>query len=907
MRYRQLVGLTGLLLGLLGAIGLDQARPVMAQTHPAEVKLTAADRLVQQGNQQFQTSQFEAAIASWSQALALLRANPNRLTESQALGNLGLAYGAMGDYPKAIDYHEQRLAIARAINDQYGEGQALGNLGVAYQLLSDYPRAIAYFEQSLGLGRSIQKPDLAGNALGNLGNIYIQLGQYDTAITYLTQHLTLAKTMHDRHGEGQAIGNLGWVYKLLGDYPKAVNYVEQRLAIMRELGDRAAESGSLNNLSAIYISQGNYAKAIDYAEQSLTIARSIKDISTESIILGNLGGIYDRLGNHRKAIEYQEVSLTIARQINDRNGEATSLNSLGLSYDALADYPRAIATYQTSLVIAREIKDRAGEGNTLGNLGLVYFNQGQYDQAIIHHEQSLAIAREIKDPEGESKSLGNLGLTYKAMGNFTKAIEYQKQALVIAQALSSPDSEGAARANLGITFYQSNRLSEAEPLLRSAIARFESMRTGLTDANKVSLADTQNLTYQFLQATLVQQNRLEAALEVAERGRGRAFAELLAMRLQNKSIAAIQKIAQAPDIAAIRRIAKTQNATLVEYTLVYGDLYIWVIKPNGEIKFHRSALDPKLSIGKLVANMRNEIGVRGRIAQVAQVTEPRFETGSETGNLTALYQLLIAPIAAELPSDPNQRVVFLPQGELFLVPFAALQDAQGKYLIEHHTISTAPSIQTLDLTRTKTQPVPANATALVVGDPTMPLFGGQALSALPGARAEAIAIAKILNTQPLMGNQATKAAVLTQMATANWVHLATHGLLDTVAGEVPGAIALAPSGKDSGLLSAGEIFDLKLTADLVVLSACDTGRGQITGDGVVGLSRSIVAAGVPSVVVSLWAVSDDSTSDLMRDFYRHLQTHPNKAQALRQAMLSTMQQYPDPSDWAAFSLIGASE
>jgi CHAT domain-containing protein len=276
-------------------------------------------------------------------------------------------------------------------------------------------------------------------------------------------------------------------------------------------------------------------------------------------------------------------------------------------------------------------------------------------------------------------------------------------------------------------------------------------------------------------------------------------------------------------------------------------------------------------------------------------------------HLAELHRLLIAPIVADLPRDPLQPVVFLPQGELFLVPFAALKDAQGKYLIEQHTISTAPSIQTLELTHAQARSVPQNPQVLVVGDPTMPLVPGLSLPPLPGARREAIAIAKILNTQPLIGDQATKATVLKQMPTANLIHLATHGLFDTVAGEVPGAVALAPSGPDNGLLSAGEIFDLKLKADLVVLSACDTGQGAITGDGVAGLSRSLVAAGVPSVVVSLWAVNDDSTSVLMNDFYRNLKMNPNKAKALRQAMLTTMQQYPNPVDWAAFTLIGESD
>lgn len=233
------------------------------------------------------------------------------------------------------------------------------------------------------------------------------------------------------------------------------------------------------------------------------------------------------------------------------------------------------------------------------------------------------------------------------------------------------------------------------------------------------------------------------------------------------------------------------------------------------------------------------------------------------------HQFLIQPVADLLPTDPEARVIFIPQGPLFLIPFPALQDANGKYLIEKHTILTAPAIQVLQLTNQQWLRA-IGKDMLVVGNPTMPnvptALGEppQPLAPLPGAEQEAIEIARLLNTKPITGNQATKAAILQQMPKAGMIHLATHGLLDDfTGGGVPGAIALAPSGKDNGLLTANEILDLKLVANLVVLSACDTGRGRITGDGVIGLSRSLISAGVPSVVVSLWQVPDEPTASLL--------------------------------------------
>jgi CHAT domain-containing protein len=320
------------------------------------------------------------------------------------------------------------------------------------------------------------------------------------------------------------------------------------------------------------------------------------------------------------------------------------------------------------------------------------------------------------------------------------------------------------------------------------------------------------------------------------------------------------------------------------------------------VVFRRGDLKPLLqkqntTLEGFVTTSRNELIVR------------------PTQRLKQLYTLLVQPIADLLPTDPNDRVIFVPQGALFLVPFTALQNENGKYLIEQHTIQTVPAIQVLDLTHQRRRQVLGTAKdVLIVGNPTMPSVAPNLgekpmpLSQLPNAEQEAKAIATLLNTKALIGNQATKSSLVQQMPNARMIHLATHGLLNDFTGlGVPGAIALAPSSSDDGLLTASEILNLKLNAELVVLSACNTGRGRITSDGVIGLSRSLISAGVPSLIVSLWSVPDAPTAELMIEFYRRLQQNPDKAQALRSAMLTTMKQHPRPSDWAAFTLIGEAE
>jgi CHAT domain-containing protein len=446
-------------------------------------------------------------------------------------------------------------------------------------------------------------------------------------------------------------------------------------------------------------------------------------------------------------------------------------------------------------------------------------------------------------------------------------------------------------------------------------------------AQTASSLETQAQTFGNLQQSLVVQNKPNAALEIAERARARAFVELLQRRLSPNSQE--QVTITPPTIEQIKQTAREQKATLVEYSIIYdefqvtgkqqtkqSELFIWVVQPSGEVSLRRVDLKPlwqkqNTTLSDLVASTRNSIGLN------PGSTTSNVEKSQNQG-LQQLYQLLIQPIADLLPTDPNARVVFIPQASLFLVPFAALQDASGNYLIEQHSILTAPSIQVLQLTRQQRQRLGngeggmASGEFLVVGNPTMPSVPPkpgerpQQFINLPGAEQEAKAIAPLLNTQALTGKEATKAAILQRMPRARIIHLATNAIADQERG-MGSAIALAPSGNDNGLLTAEEILDLKLNAELVVLSGCNTGLGRITGDGVIGLGRSFIAAGVPSVIVSLGYVSDEATAFLMTEFYRNLSSTPDKAQALRSAMLTTMKKYPNPLDWGAFTLIGEAQ
>ena len=790
-----------------------------------------------------------------------------------------------------------------------------------------------------------------------------QTSQVQAAIQSFQQALTTYREIKDRRGEGAALVGLGTAYSAQGDSTQGIEYLQQGLAIARELNHRQLEELAQEILSIVQrpnnprkaqadrlLQQGiqqyqtsQFRAALQSWEQALTIYQEIKDRKGERNALGNLGEAYRSLGDYQKAIEYQQQGLAIAREIGDREGEGQSLGNLGIAYYFLGDYQKAIEYHQQRLAIAREIGDRSGEGSSLGNLGIAYYSLGDYQKAIEYLQQRLAIAREIGDREGEGAALGNLGLAYDSLGDYQKAIDYQQQSLAIARKIGDREGEGAALNNLGLALQKQGNLVAAEKTLFEGIEVWESIREklGSNNANKVSIFEEQARTYRTLQEVLIAQNKTDKALEIAERGKARAFVELLARRLSANPTETLPANLLKPTIEQLKQIAKIQNATLVQYSIVYdefkiqgkqqtkeSELYIWVIKPTGEVTFRKADLKPlwrekDISLAWLVYFSRQSIGVGSRtsVANAANVeTRATIDIvlkpdANQAERLQQLHQILIEPIADLLPTDPNSRVIFSPQRSLFLVPFPALKDKSGKYLIEKHTILTAPSLQVLELTHQQRERINQGVKSqqtLVLGNPIMPSIPPepgqppQQMRPLPGAEREANVIASLLNTQPLTGSLGTKTAIVQKMPSARIIHLATHGIFDDFRG-LGSAIALAPSGNDNGLLTAEEILDLKLNAELVVLSACDTGRGKITGDGIIGLSRSLITAGVPSVLVSLWAVPDAPTAELMTAFYQNWQKNPDKAQALRQAMLTMMKQYPNPKDWAAFTLIGEAE
>ena len=666
-------------------------------------------------------------------------------------------------------------------------------------------KALTPVEQVLAQTPADRKAE--ADRLYQQGDQQIQIGQPKAALQFFQQALVIYQQIGDRNGEALSLNYIAIVERARGDYTQALNFYNQALNIFRELGDRLNEGTALNNIGKVYEGLGQYPQALEFYQQALAIRRQVGDKSGEAFTLNDLGFINTSLGQYPQALNLWQQSLDIFRQIGNQRQEASTLNSIGFYYRTIDQYPKAIDYYQQAFVIFKKLGIRRGEAAYFNNIGDFRRYQGEYSQAQELFQQALAIFKEVGDRTGEGVALSNIGRVYNHQGQYPQALKFFGEALAIFREVGDKVGEARTLRYIGSTFYQSGKFVEAEKTLRDGIELLESLRPRLSDANKISIFETQTATYQLLQKVLIAQNKSNEALEISERGRARAFVQLLQSRLSPS----LQSDENIPKVKTegIQKNAKAQNAIFVQYSIITdefkiagtqqskeSELYIWVIKPTGEVTFRKVDLKPlwqkqNTSLKDLITTTRTSLGIDDKSRNLfdIKVVNPQDEK-IQKQSLKTLHKLLIQPIADLLPTDPNQRVVFVPQGDLFLVPFPALQDEKDKYLIEKHTILTSPAIQVLELTRQQRNKVKQSSVseAVVVGNPTMPNFAPkigekpQKLATLPGAKREAEAIAPILNTKALTGDAATETAIKAKLPQARIIHLATHGLFDDFQG-----------------------------------------------------------------------------------------------------------------------------
>ncbi len=864
----------------------------------------------------------------------------NSKAEADRLLQEANEYLSAGKYTLAANNLERALAIYQEIQDSQGEEQVLNTLATTYLKLGATDKAYPLATRIYQL-----REENAGTA---------QIPQEENSDRSISEE---QKTALNELYQG-AFSIKKNEFNEPGDSNDAITHLENSLAAFRNAGDRRGEAGILTALGTIYMQDRKYSKGIEYLEESLALSNEYpSELENSGIRKGNiflLGEAHFQQGNNTQALEYFQQSLELAKQEADNKDLSSSLIALGKVYVALGENDRAIAYAREALAQnqarASSEQDLDRQGRALTILGTALWKSNRLTEAEDTFRQAMKVFEQSRQVELASNSEDELAKikSFQAQASVSPNL----QQVLIAQNKIEEALEiaewGRARVTTELLARKSSSSDDLPPqqpvqnptsqnYCQRQAQQLEQYSSSLPPEQARQMAGKMSDFEQ--QCQQIYQSRQQQIQQHLENSPYAPFLSSSA-RILSAETSPPPAIAP-PNIAKIQQLAREQEATIVEYSIVAENdlgkinsqedkLLIWVVQPTGKVTFRQVDLTQnKLSLTALVNNSRcfNNQACRGENEQQAAPvatrsipfsTEAHNEQARDVNQdasgdleLKELHSLLIEPIADLLPPDENQEVIFIPHKSLFLVPFAALKDSGGQYLVEKHSILTVPAIELLDLAAQKDRALQQNNStfnATIVGNPTMPSMGEppQQLPSLDDAGKEAQEIARLFNTQAVLGNQATKTSVLETISQANLIHLATHGVIDDLQGfGIPGAIALAPDNRSNGWLTSSEILDLDLKAELAVLSACNTGRGDLTGDGVIGLSRSFISAGVPNLIVSLWQVPDGATADLMTVFYQNLKTEPSKAKALRQAMLSAIAQNKDPSSWAAFSLIGS--
>lgn len=862
----------------------------------------------------------------------------------------------LGQFPQALEYLTQALALLRSANDRYGEAATLSDIGMVYERLSDYQKSIDFYNQAIALERETDDPALAVS-LSNLGNVYQDMGEMQKALDYQQGALVLIRQTGDRDDEAITLGNIGLAYQYLGELQKALDYDNQALPIYREVGDHYREATELNNMGYLYDSAGDTQKAVELYNQALSIERSLGDRDNESSTLNNLGNTYEHLHDYQKALDLLNQALVVVRETGNRNAEASTLGNIGMVYKDQGQLQKALDYFNQALAAHRAVGDRPDEAVALRNIGNVYDRMGEQQKALDLYRQALPIATEVRDPQTEAR------ICWSLMRNRQKeqpvlAIYFGKQAINFLQQMRSNMQgldQGLQKSFLALNeqlyhdlanlLIDQGRLPEAEQVLEllkqqeytDYVRGSPSTMLGqlsLTPAERQAEEDYQKSTAQLvteeqqwtqLKKTTArtpeqekQYQQLSDELAQANQGMNDYYTRLY--KLFGKNGGANKQVADVQgDVAVLRQQIAKMPHTVALYTVVAEDRYsVVVIAGNAPMAGRKYDI--------------TEHDLNQKIAAFQQVLRDPLKDPKPLGQ--ELYKILIGPVKSDLDQARAETLVFSLDGALRYIPMAALYDGQH-YLVENYNLvaftpasishlSDKPQLNDVSAVamgisrkyEDGLNPLPTVVTELddIIHDPQVKNANG----VLPGTI--------------LLNGQFTEKAMEGQLDGQHAiVHIASHFVLK------PGddnASYLLLAGKDTD--SAGYHLtvadfrndpNLRLdNTDLLTLSACDTGVGGAASNGreVDGLATTAQLNGASSVIASLWEVNDESTGELMADFYKRWADGGGKemkVEALRQAQLDLLSgrikpsadsgadesapvSFAHPYYWAPFILMG---
>ena len=768
--------------------------------------------------------------------------------------------------------------------------------------------------------------------------------------------------MGDDRRSATVLDNIGWIARRLGDSARGLDLARQALAIREGFGDPLGISTSLGSLSEVYQADGNYRAALDALGRSLELRTSIGAVHAIAEGLVNIAIVYEAQGNYAQAAAYLRRALAL----NESKVGSTSLTAeiqthLGDVLFWQGDYARAAQSLKRGLAISATQGHKSQAAAARLSLARVYMKLGQTTLAARELEECLGHLAAAGDRMGRADALVEMAEVERRRRHLASALTLATEATQLAAEIELPDVAWRALTVTGRIHLDLQHVSDARRAFDDAIAIVEDLRSlnpGGEESRSRFLAGRLAPFEERIGLALRESNTADA-FYYAERSKARALLEVtrnagasipsaltaeerarehslrLALNSVNSEVVHAAR-ALPPDVTRIAALKRKRASARLAYedflarsSAAHPDLRgsrggapVVHLTDAQQIIASPSAaiIEFVVALDRVTSFVISRSGVQAfelpvRVAQLTtEVNQFREQLARRDLRISEsarrLYGMVLGPMRAALQGKTE--LVIVPDAILWDLPFQALQPSPNRYLIEDAAVSYASSVTVLREAMRRRPTTPTSRTLLAFGNPSA--LASQSMPSLPGAEDEVKALALMYgaSSRVYIGDDATEERWKAEVPNYRVVHLAAHGVLDN-SSPMYSHLRLAAPGRGSaedGLLEAWEIMNLPLNADLVVLSACETARGQVAaGEGVIGLMWAIFVAGSPATLVSQWQVESKSSSALMLGFHRAWSAGApgtSKARALQLASLKLLQagETSHPFYWAGFVLVG---
>ena len=830
-----------------------------------------------------------------------------------AMNNLGLAYHENSDFDRARTLYEKAMAAYRDRGIVHEQANLLNNMGGIHYMQGEPGKALEYFQASLKIRRDTQ--NLAGEAdvLGNIAALRRITGQTEELLSESFRVLEIRKALEDEIGIARAMHNIGLAYATLGVFNRAVTFLNRARELREQLGEGDTLVHTVREIGRIHAIQGEFDQALANFGDALTLDRRSGKVGGAAVTELAMAEAFTQKAGTQSASERQ-VTLTQAkayagsairvfRDTGEKRRLLLGLLAMGDIQLANGDTGDLTAVFEEAQTLARAVDDPPGELRALVGLARINREAGRLDACLSRLDQAVSIL----DTQRSRILNPNLRATYLSTirGLFELRID-----TLMEQYTSTGD---AHYARLAFSANEQFKSASFVDLVR------ESRRGAIETSPDPSLTRQRSDLQDQVQALIALKQKTWAAPDLDDKLQI-ALAKLDQLDEQVRAARGRGSVAtfSPVDVAGVQEMLDG-HSVVMDYALGTKRSFLWLITPD---RFEAFVLPSEDVIDELSQGAYEEFKVRR-----AGSSNSKFEK-----------QLAEALFGKPDLGTRTNSLLIVPDGSLHYVPFGALPrtgTVSGERMVNRYAISVAPSVTAIlaqqDSARTGTEtagiflladPVFTHADDRIAVAETDSAVAAQShyrspgsLNRLPYAQSEVQSIADIIKDGPvelLTGFDATKPRLLSSdLSRFQYVHFATHGIVDNQTPELS-SLALSLVTRDArpvdGFLSVAEIMDLRLNADLVVLSACDTALGKpLRGEGLVGLTYAFMVAGSDAVVASLWPVADRQTATLMQHFYAELferGRRPTDALRMAQLQMSEDPQSRDPHYWAGFQVFG---